>query len=194
MPTLTVDLNEGGPRTVQAPDAFTAAKPFDVELRNHGEGAHVHVRADESLSSVARVPEGNTYVDAGTSQAVRVETKAVDSSVAGHLELIVGYGAESDHVAVTVTPPEDGSGPAVDESLAEVNRDEEEESGLLPEDDDLTMPSVQTLGVLVIAAVALLLAAGAALFIDSLVVHLGVAVVVIAVIAALAQLVRGGTI
>lgn len=184
MPSLTVDLNHGGPRTVAAPDEFLATGPFDVVLRNHGAGAHVHLRIDEGLASVARTDEGNAFVGAGESASVRVETKPVTEPVTGRLEVGVGYGAESEAVDVTVAPAEEnGDGVRVDESLGRVERGEPD---LLQRFD----PTLRTLAVVALAAVALGVALWAGLVIESAVVLAGVAVVVVGVAAALVQLAR----
>jgi len=160
--TLPVDLNRGeyysvdpGARSVEATGSF------EVELRNHGNPVHVHLKLDESLAAAASIAEPNHYVDTQSTTAVPVDVAEVESPVEGTLKVLTSHGNVSTDVRVRVAPPDDDV--AVDDDVAQPGGDGREESG-----GERTLPALperavgaRSLAVAVLIAIALLLAAGA---------------------------------
>lgn len=174
--TLAVHLGRQGPRSLEAPATFEAHGSFEVELVNHGEPTHAHLRLGEGLGRIATIEGDNPYVGSESSERVRVRVDATDEEVQGTLVLATGYGQEEAAVAVTLVAPANES-VEVDESLAEP-QPREEEGGGLPE-------GLSLLPVVVLGAVALSLAAAAFVATDgNAAVGAGAFVVVAAVLAA----------
>ncbi len=187
---LLVELNRGELHDVEAPAEFATAEPFSVELRNHGEAVHVHVRADDALSAVARIDaDGNLFVERETTRSVPVGVSEVDAPVTGTLEIATGYGAESRTVEVTVEPADDGGSVDVDETLSRPA-----ESDSTPDRTPLrrrvagALPGRRALPVLLLGLLAIGVAAAVANAVDSPLVLLGAGVVVGAVLVALVVL------
>lgn len=129
MPTLTVDLNRDGVYTVSAPDSFSTTRPFTIELDNHGQPVHVHLNADDRLSSVASLTMNNRYVESESRRMVSVRSAEPTSPTTGRLKIVVGHGATTAYVDVTVEPPSDERNPVqVDESLTRPPRPDPEPS------------------------------------------------------------------
>lgn len=103
--SFTAHLNHEGPQSVAAPQAFKTGEDFSVYLENHGSPLHVHVRADQSLAEVAEVATPNRYVEEGATQRVQVEIDDRDQPVDGRLEIVTGYGSNTEYVSVTVRDP-----------------------------------------------------------------------------------------
>lgn len=176
--TLAVHLGREDPRSLEAPDAFEATGSFEVELRNHGEATHVHLRLEGDLAQAGRIEGDNPFVDGGSAERVHVVVDSSDETVRGALVAATGYGAEEERVAVELPGPVDDT-VEVDESLA--TPQPREEPGLLAR----TSGPVLTSGVVVAVA----LAAGAFLLADSALAAVGVAVVVAVVFFVVAALV-----
>jgi hypothetical protein len=189
---LLVELNRGSLHDVEATTEFATSEPFSIELRNHGEAVHVHVRADEALSSVARIDaDGNLFVERDTTHSVPVGVSDVDAPITGTLEITTGYGAESRSVEVTVEPSDDGDAVDVDETLSQPPRAERSASAT-PLTQRLTraLPGWRAVPVLVLAMVAVAVAVAVANSVDSPPVLVGAGVVVGAVIVALVVIFR----
>ncbi|MFB6102632.1 MAG: hypothetical protein ABEJ73_08715 [Haloplanus sp.] len=191
-PVLLVELNRGELHDVEAPAEFATSEQFSVELRNHGEAVHVHVRADDALSAVARIDaDGNLYVERETTRSVPVTVSAVDEPVTGTLEIATGYGAERRTVEVTVEPESDGGDVDVDETLSRPPESERDTGGpSLGERLAGALPGRRTIPVLVLGAVAIAVAAAVANAVRSPPVLVGAGVVVGAVLVALVVLSR----
>jgi len=188
-PVLLVELNRGELHDVEAPAEFATSEPFSVELRNHGEAVHVHVRADEALSSVARIEsDGNLFVEHESTQSVPVGVDSVDSPVTGTLELATGYGSEKRTVEVTVEPPSDGDAVDVDETLSRPEK--RAETTPLGERLAARLPGRRVVPVLLLGAVAIAVAAAVANAVRSPAVLVGAGVVVGAVLVAIVALLR----
>jgi hypothetical protein len=186
-PVLLVELNRGALHEVEVPAEFAIGEPFSVELRNHGESVHVHVRADEALSAVARIDtDGNLFVKRETTQSVPVGVERVDSPVTGTLEISTGYGAEQRTVEVTVEPGGDDDAVDVDETLSRPP-DSDDDAGPPPlsERISLGVPSRRGLALLGVGAVAVAVAAAVTTVVRSPAVLVGAGVVVGAVLVAL---------
>ncbi|MFD1594508.1 hypothetical protein ACFR97_02970, partial [Haloplanus litoreus] len=155
-PVLLVELNRGKLHDVEAPAEFATAEPFSVELRNHGEAVHVHVRADDALSAVARIDaDGNLFVERDTTRSVPVGVSDVDSPVTGTLEIATGYGSETSSVEVTVEPADDGGAVDVDETLSRPpESDRETESVPLSQRLSRGLPGRRVIPVLLLGLVA----------------------------------------
>ncbi|MFB6081778.1 MAG: hypothetical protein ABEJ67_03050 [Halanaeroarchaeum sp.] len=172
--SLRVHVNRDGVKTVSSEASrIEVDGPFDLELQNHGQPAHVHVRMDDALAAVANLPDPNWYVEADEMATVAIDVESLDE-VAGTLTIATGYGAAKTTVDVLVAA---GSGGVqVDESLTKVAPDRDVESGT---DESYLVPGVfVAMGVLVSAVVALLVD-------DTTAMALGIGVVVLAVAAAL---------
>lgn len=191
-PVLLVELNRGELHDVEAPAEFAASEPFSVELRNHGEAVHVHVHADEALSSVARIDtDGNLFVERETTQSVPVGVEEVDSPVTGTLEIATGYGSEKRTIEVTVEPQSNGGSVDVDETLSRPPRpDDDTDTTPLGERLVGVLPSRRVVPVLVLGVVALAVAAAVANAVRSPAVLVGAGAVVGAVLVALVALLR----
>lgn len=184
-PPLPVELNRDRRHEIRVAERYEADGPFSVDLRNHGDGVHVHVNVDGPLAEVARVAETNHYVEDGASTAVRVEVDPIDEPVSGRLRLATGYGNQETTVEVTVAPFEGedrvpvgedlgkpkGGGATEDNPPAEEVAVESERGG----------PSVQ---VVAVAAGAILLAVAVAVLVGGEVVTAGAGVVVVAALVA----------
>ncbi|WP_338738727.1 DUF7524 family protein [Haloplanus salilacus] len=186
-PVLLVELNRGALHDVEAPSEFAIGEPFSVELRNHGESVHVHVRADEALSAVARIDtDGNLFVERETTQSVPVDVEDVGSPVTGTLEISTGYGAERRTIEVTVEPDGDDDAVDVDETLSRPPEpDADSDSPPLADRLSLGVPSRRTVALLAVGAAAIVVAAAVAATVRSPTVLIGAGVVVGAVLVAL---------
>ena len=155
--SLAVAVNRDGLHTLAVPTRFEAHGPFVVELRNHGEAAHIHLNLDDRLSEVARIRATNHYVEAGESRRIDIETRDPsawpDEAVRGKLKVVVGHGQETHYVDVTLDPAVAGREMPVDPDLATPTPDDGSES---------TSP-IRVLPVIVLGSVAVLLAAAAVL-------------------------------
>lgn len=190
-PVLLVELNRGTLHDIEAPAEFATSEPFSVELRNHGEAVHVHVRTDDALAAVARVDaDDNLFVDRETTQSVPVGVEDVDSPVAGTLEIATGYGSETRAIEVTVEPASDGQTVDVDEDLSRPAREPAADATPIGERLAGALPGRRTIPILVLGAVAIAVAAGVANAVRSPAVLVGAGVVVGAVLVALVALLQ----
>jgi hypothetical protein len=179
---LPVRLNRDRRHEIRVAETYEADGPFFVDLRNHGDGVHVHVNVEGDLASVARVAETNHYVEGDAS--VKVEVDPVDEPVEGRLKLATGYGGEETFVEVTVAPFDGEPQVPVDEDLATPAGDAETDDPdpvVEPADGTDDGPPVQ---VLVVAGGAVVLAAGVAAGVGGRTVALGAGVVVLAAVVA----------
>lgn len=183
-----VDLNRDEPGAITPrADRIEAVGPFGVEFVNHGSPAHVHLRLDDTLSSVASVEPANHYVEEESELVVEIDVAALEDPVEGALTISTRFGAESVRLPVTVRT---GDRPVeVDERLAEPPP--AEESGEPKGDRALATdigiaPGTLAVGVLAVLAVGLAL--GIAVFVGTLAALLGVLAVLGAVAIALAML------
>ncbi|MFC7165762.1 DUF7524 family protein [Halospeciosus flavus] len=150
--TLTVHVNHDGTNSVSAErSSFETAGAFDVVLVNEGTPAHVHVRLDDALSRVASLDTTNVYLDADSSQVVHVRVgNGGERPVTGTLEVVTGYGAETEPVEVTVTDPTAENPPvAVDESLGSPQPEEEDQGVELGDVETLVPLLLVSIGLLV---------------------------------------------
>ncbi|WP_049981630.1 DUF7524 family protein [Halolamina rubra] len=161
MPALSVHLNRDRPRDIDAPASYVADGPFDVALENHGQGSHVHVKLDESLSRAARLREDSRYVEPEATARIGVDAQPLSEPVTGQLTVSAGYGAETATIELRIEPSRAGGyGIDVDETLAKP----QSEAGIRDQLD------AETLGLLTLAAVALLAAVGVSVVVQSAVV------------------------
>jgi hypothetical protein len=183
--SLPVDLNRDEIHSLSVPPEFEAEGSFDVVLANHGESVHVHLHLDDDLSAVATLDANNHYVEGETERRVRV---VVDGrgTVRGRLKVVTSYGAKTRYVDVSLIEPSEETDPVeVDESLARP-APKEPDRGLLPVlRERLSVP------VLGLAGLAVGIALVAALTVESTVVLVGAAVVVLGALAAMAVLLFG---
>jgi hypothetical protein len=191
-PVLLVELNRGQLHEVEAPAEFATSEPFSVELRNHGEAVHVHVRADDALAAAARIDaDGNLFVERETTTSVPVGVGPVDDPVTGTLEIATGYGSESRTVEVTVEPESDGDAVDIDETLSKPQRPDPEPDGpSIGERLVGALPGRRVVPVLLLGVVAVAVAAAVANAVRSPAVLVGAGVVVGAVLVAIVALLR----
>ena len=177
-PTLSVELNRQSLHDVAVVNAFETTDSFTVELRNEGEAVHVHLHLDDDLSRVARLDAGNHYVERGSTRRVRVDVAPVDDPYTGKLKIVTGYGAETAYVEVTVSPETETKEPVqVDENLAKPpTREPGEETSIV--DAVLGASTRSLVGLLLVAAFAVVLAVAVAASVNSAAVVLGVGVVI----------------
>ena len=120
--TLAVHLNRADLHSVELPDSFASSDSFVVELDNHGEATHVHLRLDDALSEIAAIPTSNHYVRPGAT--VRVPVRVHESGpVTGVLTVATAYGSQSEEVEITVEPTAGKRRVDIDESLIERSDD-----------------------------------------------------------------------
>lgn len=168
---LEVELNRDGPQSIDVDgETFEASGDFEVVLRNHGASLHVHLRLDETLARAASISTTNHYVADGSLRRVEVQVDQNRLPVKGHLEIVTGYGAQTEHVHVSLVERTEEPGVEVDERLAEP-----------PPRDDEPILDRDDLPVVALAAVALLIALLAGLAIGEPMVLAGVAIVLIGV-------------
>jgi hypothetical protein len=116
--TLAVHLNRADLHSIELPDSFASADSFVVELDNHGEATHVHLRLDDALSEIASIPTSNHYVRPGST--VRVPIRVHDSGpVTGVLTVATAYGSQTEAVEITIEPTAGKQRVDIDESLIE---------------------------------------------------------------------------
>lgn len=177
MSALSVHLNREKPREVDAPASFTAHRPFDIALENHGDSSTVHVQLDEELSSAVRLAKREQRVGEGETKHIHANVNPVDAPVTGELSLSLGYGASTAKTAVTIEPPQQEEYDiAVDESL-----------GTPQKPADSRTPEIRVLALVGLAGVALLAALAVAVTVQSTVVLVAaVAVALVAVAGVLA--------
>ena len=184
-PPLPVELNRDRRHEIRVAERYEADGPFSVDLRNHGDGVHVHVNVDGPLAEVARVAETNHYVEDGASTAVRVEVDPVDEPVSGRLRLATGYGNQETTVEVTVAPFDGPDRVPVGEDLGTPKggheRADEPPVEEVAVEDESGGPPVQ---VVAVATGAILLAIAVAVYVGSEVVTVGAGVVVVAALVA----------
>lgn len=189
-PPLPVELNRDRRHEIRVAERYEASGPFSVDLRNHGNGVHVHVNVDGDLSGAARIAETNHYVEDDASTTVRVEVDPVDEPVTGQLRLATGYGSQEATVEVTVAPFEGEDDVPVGEDLGTPRGGGTDDDPPVEEvavESDGGGPSVQ---VVAVAAGAVLLAVAVALLVGGEVVTAGAGVVVVAALAAVFLSVR----
>jgi hypothetical protein len=172
--SLTVHLSREEPGSIAAPQAFEATGEFSVYLRNHGTPLHAHVSLDRSLSAVARVVTPNRYVEGGATRRVRIEVGDGDRPIDGRLEVVTGYGAETEYVSVTLRDPE-----TVEPDVAV-----DEELGRPPSTSSRSDDNPERLVFGGLLAIALLLAVVTVLLVDELLVVAGVLVAIGGVVVA----------
>lgn len=166
---LTVHLNRAEQRDV-APEAtaLETDRSFVLEFENHGDPLHVHVQLDEALDAVADPAASQVYVDEGETRNLEISVDDDHPDVEGALTLATGYGKTETTIDVTLTDRRKDGGPtvAVDETLSEKRESEVTQGG--PQGEDLREFALATVGVLLAAAVALLVSDSAALLVGLL--------------------------
>ncbi|EMA45810.1 DUF7524 family protein [Halococcus saccharolyticus] len=114
--TLAVHLNRDRLHSIEAPDSFETADSFVIEIENHGEAAHAHLRLNNGLAEVASLPSGNHYIRTGAVSRVPVSVHDT-GPVRGTLTVATAYGSETHDIAVSVEPTAGKQTVEIDESL-----------------------------------------------------------------------------
>lgn len=116
---LPVHLNRNELHGLEVPDSFKATGGFDVRLVNHGAPTHVHLHLDDSLSQIAALEAPNHYVKRESERPVRV-TVTGEGAARGSLKVVTAHGATTRYVDVSITEPEPTEGTVeVGDELAE---------------------------------------------------------------------------
>ena len=116
--TLTVHLNRTDLHSIEVPESFASADSFVVELDNHGEGTHVHLRLDDAFSGTASIPSSNHYVRPGAT--TRIPVSVTDPGpTGGTLTIATAYGSETETVDLTIEPNAGKRRVKIDDSLIE---------------------------------------------------------------------------
>nr|WP_206335576.1 hypothetical protein [Natronolimnobius sp. AArcel1] len=88
--------------------AVEARGSFALNLQGHDAPAHVHCRlnGDRRFSQIVSIDGPNYYVQANETLTVPVSVAAtdIDEPLEGELEVLTGYGSESETIDVTVKP------------------------------------------------------------------------------------------
>ena len=181
--TLAVHLNRADLHSVELPDSFASSDSFVVELDNHGEATHVHLRLDDALSEIAAIPTSNHYVRPGAT--VRVPVRVHESGpVTGVLTVATAYGSQSEEVEITVEPTAGKRRVDIDESLIE-RSDDSVGSGRTSTQPTRTTGTPGGLdrstllgatALIVLVGIALLFVEGVALYVGALAVLVGLVV------------------
>lgn len=178
--TLPVHLNRESIHDVETPASFDAGGTFSVVVENHGSDSHVHLHLDDDLSRIARIDAGNHYVEGGTTRSVTVSV-AEDAAGSGYLDVVTGYGAERESVAITIDPDE-SEAVTVDEDLSTPQTQSASrsrtDSGRSDVDlEDMALPiGIVAVGILVVAVVVAVSSELGALVVGGLAVVIGVIV------------------
>ncbi|MFB6104379.1 MAG: hypothetical protein ABEJ57_04745 [Halobacteriaceae archaeon] len=177
--TLPVHLNRETIHDVEAPASFEAPGTFSVVVENHGSDSHVHLHLDDDLSRIARIDAGNHYVEGGTTRSVSIEV-ADGASGTGYLDVVTGYGAQRESVAVTIDP-EGSETVTVDEDLGTPQREPVDREAASSDSgwaiDEVTAPaSIVAIAAVVLAVVIAVSSDIGALIVGGLAIVLGVAV------------------
>ncbi|EMA50866.1 MULTISPECIES: DUF7524 family protein [Halococcus] len=114
--TLAVHLNRDRLHAIEAPDSFETADSFVVEIENHGEAAHAHLRLGNGFAEIASLPSGNHYIRTGATARVPVSVHDT-GPVRGTLTVATAYGSETHDIAVAVEPTAGKQTVEIDESL-----------------------------------------------------------------------------
>lgn len=116
--TLTVHLNRTDLHSIEVPESFASADSFVVELDNHGEGTHVHLRLGDAFSGTASIPSSNHYVRPGAT--TRIPVSVTDPGpTGGTLTIATAYGSETETVDLTIEPNAGKRRVKIDDSLIE---------------------------------------------------------------------------
>jgi|GEM_PF-223660 len=191
--TLQVGLNRADLHSIELPSTFEASESFVIELDNHGEAAHVHLRLDEALSEVASLPTSNHYVRPGATTRVPVsvhDTGPVD----GILTIATAYGSQTEDVELTIAPTAGKRRVEVDDSLIERSADgtaPPQPTGSTPSTRPAATGSAGSTGfatgidtsVLLGGAAVLIILGIVLLFIPGLTIYIGALAVVVGVLA-----------
>lgn len=116
--TLAVHLNRSDLHAIEVPATFETPESFVVELDNHGEAAHVHLRLDDALSEIASLPTSNHYVRPGGVTRVPISVHD-EGPVGGILTVATAYGSETEDIEITIGPTAGKERVEIDESLIE---------------------------------------------------------------------------
>jgi len=185
--TLPVHVNRAELHALEVPDSFEASDSFDLRLVNHGQSVHVHLHLDDALSEVATVDASNHFVDGQSERALRVHVNG-DGTARGRLKIASAYGAETRYIDIEIVEPEKSEeAVTVDDSLSQpqprpTDTDSEPLGGVSDSPE---------LGVLGLGVLAVVVAAVAALIIDSTIVLVGALAVLVGVLVAMYLLVAG---
>lgn len=194
MPTLPVELNTDGVYSITAPAEFTTTEPFTVELRNRGQPVHVHLNVDDELARVARPAATSHYVEADSITQVHVDTREPEGPTGGKLKIAAGHGSETHYVDVAVEPvPEEEEPVVLDDDLAEPAAPEPDDPSPSPVEtvaeslpDRSALPRITMAHAFVGLAVAAAVLVG--VIVRSAIVTVGVLIVIVAAVGALAVL------
>jgi hypothetical protein len=177
---LPVHVSREELHSLEVPESFEATDSFDLQLVNHGESVHLHIHLDDALSRVATVDAGNHHVERESRRYVRVDVdtdKLDEEPLYGKVKIASAYGANTRWIDIKVVEPEESEQTvAVDESLAQPQTTEPQETG------PLVTPKLLVFG---IGVLALLVALTAAVVIQQTIVLVGSLVVLGGVLVAL---------
>lgn len=172
---LEVDLNRAEPHSIDVGGTeFETDGSFDVVLKNRGSSLHVHLRLDDDLSQAAKLETANHYVEQDGVHRVRVTVDPNRLPVRGSLEIVTGYGAESERATISITDRQLAEDMPVDEDLSRPRPQPVEDTQSV---DPALLPVV-VLGVvaLVIAILAVIYLEGTAVVLGSIIVVLGLVI------------------
>ncbi|MFP9191890.1 DUF7524 family protein [Natronosalvus vescus] len=198
--TVTADRTGTDELTASAA-AVEAEGPLEVHLESTGGPAHVHGRLAGDLANVATLEafgsddgdgaDGNYYVapDEPRKLLVDLEPTTLTRPIEGTLVLATGYGAVETTIDIRLVP---GPRPVdVDKQLGEPARQDSEQPALeagLERVSAVTRLDSGTLGVAVLALLAVVLAWSTAAVIGGTAAYVGAGIVAIGVVVALALL------
>lgn len=116
--TLAVHLNRDSLHAIEAPDSFETADSFVVEVENHGEAAHAHLRLNNGLAEIASLPSGNHYIRTGVVERVPISVRD-PGPLTGTLTVATAYGNETRDIEITIEPTAGKQTVEIDESLVQ---------------------------------------------------------------------------
>jgi hypothetical protein len=116
--SLEIHLNRADLHAIEVPASFETAESFVIDLDNHGEATHVHLRLDDALSEIASLPTSNHYVRPGATTRVPI-TVHDEGPVGGFLTVATAYGSETEDIEINIEPTAGKDPVQIDESLIE---------------------------------------------------------------------------
>ena len=197
---VTVRVDRTGTESlVPSRDAVTLDGPLTIVLEAESSPAHVHCRLRGPLESVGSIRpltdddrgDANYYVAPGSPTKLRLDIEPMDleSPLEGTLELVSSYGAATCAVGITLVP---GRRPVdVDRNLGQPQRPETEhmeDKGSNERLEIVTGLDSGTLGIVVLAAIALGIGIATAFVIGGVAAYLALMIIGAGIVGALAVL------
>ena len=175
--SIAIHLDRTDAETIEVePATLETDRSFEFVVTNHGEPVHVHIRANEPLADAIAIEESNPYVGAGETITVPVTVGAHEGPTSGSIAVETRFGANVGGLELTLTG---GVGEErrvdVDERLGEPPKRDPDEGAPFDAVDRRLSPG--TVGLVLLAGVALALGIGATFVVGGPIATVGLLVV-----------------